>query len=285
MTDARSSADVFDLIGQESRLSILRALLDARRESDDPHLRFSDLRDAAGIDDTGRFNYHLGKLTGTLVAKTPDGYRLSGFGFRILAPLTAGLYDPDRSVAGIEVPGTCYECGETLRIRAEENVLQVVCEAGHVTNRGIVGYPGILADRSPEEAAETLGTLNAQANELGVSGTCPTCHGRTVGGVEWSDEHDCYGFRAPCRDCGNQFATSVGSCVATHPAVVGFLADRGVDVRRRGPWALAFQQAGAEEVVSEDPLRLRVVVGDGGEALSVTVDRDGSVAAVDRSAE
>jgi hypothetical protein len=281
-----SSADVFDLVGEEARMSILRALLAARRSSADAHLSFTDLKEAAGINDTGRFNYHLGKLVDVLVVKTGENYRLSAFGFRMLAPMAAGLYDPDPAVDGIEVPGTCHECGESLRVQPHESVLQVVCASGHIVNHGLIGYPAVVADRPPAEAAATLGLLNTQATELGVAGVCPTCHGRTDGEIEWSDDIDCYYFRAPCEDCGNQFATTVGSCVATHPAVVDFLTDRGIDVRQTVPWRLSFRQAGAEEVVSADPLRLRVGVEDGsGDVLYATVDRDGSAASIERQRE
>ena len=283
MRDAPSSTDLFELVGQEARMAILRALLDARQESSDPHLSFTELRDAAGIDDTGRFNYHLGKLVDAVVAKTDDGYRLSRYGFRVLAPMTAGLYDPDTTVDGIDLPGTCHECGGPLRVESEENSLRVVCRAGHTVNEGIFGHADVVADQSPEEAAATLGLVNTQAIELGVSGVCPKCHRRRDGEIEWLDRGDCYVYRAPCDGCGSRFMATVGSCVATHPTVVAFLADCGVDVRRRVPWTLPFRQAGAEAVVSEDPLRLRVVVGADGadEPLSVTVDRQGSVVAVD----
>ncbi|WP_327051139.1 DUF7351 domain-containing protein [Halomicrococcus gelatinilyticus] len=287
MSDASPSTDLFELVGQEARMAILRALLSARRESDDPHHSFTELKEAAGIEDTGRFNYHLGRLVGTVVAKTDDGYRLSRYGFRVLAPMTAGLYDPDTTVDGIELPGTCHECGGSLRVESEENSLRVVCRAGHTVNEGIFGHADVVADQSPEEAAATLGLVNTQATEPGVSGVCPKCHRRREGEIEWLDRGDCYVYRAPCDGCGSRFMATVGSCVATHPTVACFLADRGVDVRRRVPWTLPFRQAGAETVVSEDPLRLRVAVGTdvADDPLQVTVDREGSVVGVDQLAE
>lgn len=289
-------SDVFEAVAHPDRLSILRVLLDVQRSADERRVGFTDLRDRAGIDDTGRFNYHLDRLRDAYVTGTDEGYRLSSFGFRVLAPMAAGRYDPDRSPDSIDAPGECYQCGSDLEIRYRENTWQVVCTDGHTVNYGLVGYPAIAADRTPEEAVAALGHLNAQALELGVAGTCPTCHGRLDGRIVSADEVDAvdvradgpggHVYRAPCERCGNQFMTSVGGCVATHPRVVRFLADRGVDVRRAAPWTLPFRHPGAETVVSEDPLRLRVAVGEGvgddGASLPVVVDREGAVVAVER---
>lgn len=276
-----SSIDVFELLGQEARVEILRALLAARRDSADPYLSFTELKDATGIDDTGRFNYHLNQLLDTLVVGTDEGYRLSSFGFRLFARLSAGLSDPAPDVDPVSLSGDCPECGAALQAVPEGNQFQLVCVEGHTLNEGLLGSPRAVANRSSEAAAETLALINTQATELGVSGICPSCHGRTEGGIEHVDGFG-YRYRAPCSDCGNQFATTVGDCVATHPAVVSFLAERGVDARREATWTLPFRLPGGETVVSEEPLRLRVTVGEEVEgSLELVVDRSGSAVSVD----
>jgi hypothetical protein len=285
MSDPDPVADAFDKIGHPARLSILEALLEVRRTDDDPHVSFTELRDRSAVDDTGRFNYHLGELVGTFVHKGEAGYRLTSLGHRLLAPMTAGLYDPERSLESVDSPGTCYECGGSLEVRPDGAKLQVVCEDGHVLNHGLVGYPGIIDDRPPEGAVTALGLLNTQAIELAAAGACPLCHGPVDGQVVARDYEDAHGFEAPCGTCGNQFATTVGATVATHPGVVAFLADHGVDVRRAVPWELSFRQPGAETVVDEDPLRLRVDVEADDERLAVVVDGDGEVVSTERSGD
>jgi hypothetical protein len=279
-----SPADLFHLIGQPARTAILQALLEQRRDADDPTLSFTDLRRAAGIADNGRFNYHLGELVGSLVVRTDDGYRLSSFGFQLIAPLAGGAYDPDADPAPLSVPGDCHNCGAALTVRPEEGVLLVVCEDGHVINHGLVGHPGVVSDREPDDAATALALLSTTTTELGVAGVCPLCHGHTDGEfVEGPDGG--YAYLAPCADCGNQFATSVGGCVASHPAVVSLFDDHGIHVRRRVPWTLPFRQRGAETVLTEEPLRLELAVGVNlNESLTVTLARDGSVTSVDRPA-
>jgi hypothetical protein len=278
-----SPADLFQLVGQPARTAILRALLERRRDADDPTLSFTDLRRAAGIEDNGRFNYHLGELVGTLVTRADDGYRLSGFGFRLLAPLAGGAYDPNADPEPLSVPGSCHDCDASLTVRPEEGVLTVVCERGHVVNHGLIGYPGVISDRDPDDAAAALALLSTGTTELGVAGVCPLCHGHTDGEFVEDSTDGGYAYLAPCEACGNQFATSAGGCVASHPAVVSLFDDHGVDVRRRVPWTLPFRQLGAETVVAEDPLRLRLTVGEElDESLTVTLARDGSVVSLDR---
>lgn len=282
MGDESGPIDAFEQLGHPARMSILRALLEVRRSSSDPHVAFTELQDRSGIDDRGRFNYHLDHLLEAYVDKTDAGYRLSAFGHRVLAPVVAGLYDRDRDLDPVEVPGACPECGASLRVRSRERVLRAVCTEGHTVNQGLIGYPTAIGERSTEDAVEALGLLNAHAIELAVNGVCPTCHGPVDGTITSSD--DGYLYRAPCDTCGNRFAASVADCVSVHPAVVAFLADRDVADRGRIPWEFGFGDPAETTVASEDPLRVRVDIEADDETLAVVVDRDGTVVSTERSA-
>ena len=70
-------AALFDLLGNDIRLRIVRELSVA---GSDAPLSFSGLRERVGVEDSGRFNYHLDRLTGPLVCKRPDGYTLTPAG-------------------------------------------------------------------------------------------------------------------------------------------------------------------------------------------------------------
>lgn len=72
---------VFDLLSDETRLEIVTAL----DRADADGLRFSTLRERVGAADSGRFNYHLRKLRGTLVRKDGDCYVLTPTGVRMAA--------------------------------------------------------------------------------------------------------------------------------------------------------------------------------------------------------
>ena len=284
-------AALFELIGHPGRLSIVEELIEARRGDSEGTVSFTALRDRSAIDDTGRFNYHLGQLVGTVVEKTEDGYRLSPYGHRITAPLMGGIYDPQRVTDSIETGGFCYDCGANLRIEPTSTVLRLVCEQGHVNNRGLLGYPGVTEGRSPDEASRALGLVNRQGTELAVAGTCPACHGAVDGEIVpllsaslgLNGPEEWYVFEAPCGTCGNQFTTTVGGCVTTHPAVVSFLADHGTDVRNCLPWELSFAQPGAEVLQSTDPLRLGVEISRGGDSLHVVLGPTAEVVSTGRT--
>ena len=62
----------FELLGNETRIEILRVLASADEEC----LSFSTLRKRVGIDDSGQFNYHLNRLAGHYVRRTTDGYAI-----------------------------------------------------------------------------------------------------------------------------------------------------------------------------------------------------------------
>jgi len=71
---------VFDLLSDETRAETV-ATLAAAGEG----LCFSDLRRRVGARDSGRFNYHLGRLRGRLVEKRGDRYVLTERGERAAA--------------------------------------------------------------------------------------------------------------------------------------------------------------------------------------------------------
>jgi hypothetical protein len=284
MSPATSPTDLFELIGQETRMSILQALVEQDKTSDDPVLPFSELKRQAAIEDTGRFNYHLGELLESLVVRTDDGYRLSKFGRRVLRPMATGFYDPNLEIDDLNLPGACPDCGGSLHVRLSENVMQVVCSSDHIINYGLLGSPGLVAEHPPEDARTALGLLSTHAVELGTAGVCPVCHGRTDGGIERMESMDCYVFRAPCESCGNEFMTPVGGCVDTHPEVVELYADHEIDLRSTVPWRHPFRRPGDEEVVSRDPLRVGVLVGDElpDDSLYITLTRSGGVHSINR---
>lgn len=74
-SDLDEATATFDLLSDETRVRIVRALADASGG-----LRFSELRTRAGVRDAGRFNYHLEKLRGRLVEKSGETYVLTAAG-------------------------------------------------------------------------------------------------------------------------------------------------------------------------------------------------------------
>jgi DNA-binding transcriptional ArsR family regulator len=73
--DTDTVSDAFAALGDETRVDVLRALVDARRENpDDPEVSFSELQARVGVEDSGRFDDHLGKLRGRYVESEDGAY-------------------------------------------------------------------------------------------------------------------------------------------------------------------------------------------------------------------
>jgi len=61
--------EAFALLGHDLRLEILLALLDRWEAARTEPQRYSELMRAVGTQDSGKFNYHLGKLRGAYLRK------------------------------------------------------------------------------------------------------------------------------------------------------------------------------------------------------------------------
>lgn len=105
MSDAGDPADALAVLGNEIRISILRTLAEA-----DGPLTFTELREAAEVRDTGRFNYHLTKLCGQFVRETDSGYALGHAGSRVIAAVDVA--DGGADPVATDHDGECPVCGE-----------------------------------------------------------------------------------------------------------------------------------------------------------------------------
>lgn len=78
-------ATLFELLSDETRLRIVSVLAaHEHAKPAAPPLGFAALRERVGARDSGRFNYHLRKLDGTLVEQVEGGYALTSTGWRVV---------------------------------------------------------------------------------------------------------------------------------------------------------------------------------------------------------
>jgi len=104
--------DALAVLGDETRIAILRALAEAEQP-----LPFTELRRRADIDDAGRFNYHLSKLREYFVREEDGGYTLRHAGSRVVAAAGVAGNVPDEPLNDIEnspdeESDECPVCGE-----------------------------------------------------------------------------------------------------------------------------------------------------------------------------
>jgi DNA-binding transcriptional ArsR family regulator len=278
-------AAAFDALGEDTRVGIVRALIEHRREDpENPALSFSDLRRRVGARDSGGFNYHLDKLRGQFVEQTDDGYRLTYAGVEMATAILSGSFGTDLSLGPTELPDPCPLCDSAIAASYEGGYVEVSCADDHTLFRR--GFPpGAAEGRSMTELL-SLATFQMYAElSLSVRGTCPACYGpmhTELSEETYSDDVERYGYVATCERCGQMHTATVGGAIVQHPAVVAFYWAHGEDIRELAPWNLGFM--GGEDAVavdSTDPLRVAVRVTLDDETLTVTLDGAARVVAVD----
>jgi len=283
---AGAVSDAFAALGDETRVAILEALVDARRA--DPverGLTFSELRERTGVTDSGRFNYHLGKLRGRFVEETDEGYVLTYAGREVVGAILGGTYDTDVELEPEPLEDPCPFCEAELVARFESGDLDVTCENDHTVLRTSVP-PGAATDRSMAELL-SLATRRTYARiELLAGGICPECSGRVDREIREPDadvDLD-YSFQTSCGRCGAFTRSSAGAAVLRDRTFVAFCDAHDIDVADRLPWTLPFLTDGETVQTGEDPPRYRVRVEADDERLDLALDERGVVVDTERTA-
>ena len=191
MADEQESAvaeDAFALLGHEIRLDILRAFFD-RYEPIDPAsgpelrdrrtLSYAELMDATGIEDSGKFNYHLEKLRGAYVEAVNGEYVPTAGAIALYEAMVANR--PMKSVpVNVTVEATCPNCDADLRGEYEQEFLTVECPACDIFWGATYRFPknGVTV-RQGLNVYEALYDRLMYHVGLARTGQCPSCAGVT----------------------------------------------------------------------------------------------------------
>jgi hypothetical protein len=299
----RSPEGVFALLGNETRVGILRALW----ERYDPYatdnaVSFSALYERVGVEDTGNFNYHLGRLTGHFVRRTDGGYELTAPGLKVVRAVVAGGVTADPTLAPTPVDATCAGCGGSVELAYEDGTTWArctVCE-GYWPQRGgeILGFslpPEGLRGREPDEVLRATLVYAIHRFETMSDGVCPECGGAVDASLTVCPDHRV--TDGVCDACDSRFVGVVtlvcDACkfawrcpsyapALNHPAVVAFYDDHGVE-HVPATWAAVSRGLGwEEELLAPDPAALRLTVPHGGDRLHLVLDETGTVVDVRR---
>lgn len=269
-SDSMSPDEAFWLLGDETRLGILRAVWEAEADA----VRFTDIRNRVGNPDSGAFNYHLDKLRGLFLIRTEDGYQLSQAGREVVRAIMAGVLTNQPKLEADEIDGRCVHCGEGLV--AEYDRYGVVkcggCEELVMWNEF---PPAGLDGRSVEEFADAFDRWTQHRFRLAMDGVCPNCASdmelqRVSGSVD--DEVSIFGqFR--CETCKYEARVPLFEFVILHPSVIAFLYEDGIDVTSLPYWRVReLADAFQENVISEDPWLAEVTVVNDDRELVVRID-------------
>lgn len=299
------ASDAFSVLSNETRLLTLFALWEAYDPfADDDGIPFSELYDRVDVDDTGNFNYHLGKLRGRFVTRGDGGYELSETGLALVQAVVAGLAIRSPEHEATTIDESCPRCGAPVRLAYSGESVRVTCtecagwfEWEGITDGGIVWFafpPAGLDGRSLEEILHATVVYQLNQVESMMDGVCPTCGGRVEMRLAVCEDHDAED--GICDACGTRFLGrahwACTTCkaeirgpswapVVNHPAVIAFFYDHGIEHAHASWTAMDRGDACREELVSTDPVRMRITVSAGEDELLVTIDDSLTVVDVD----
>lgn len=278
MTHDESLTEVFQLVHHKIRAEILVTLAEHQREHPrHPSVQFSELRQRIGHDDPGNFNYHLQRLSGRLIERTDDGYRLSQVGHRFVVALRSTQYDPAVKQTFTDATPPCVICQSPSAVIYEDGQLKIRCSNDHEArlNGGVNLFESV-----PINVAINI-ALRRNLFDLTsfIDGICPHCDGEAKGGLERRPSAQIpVQYEATCQRCGEFVQSTVAGCVLFHPAVVSFFHHHTVDVFQATSDVLADVQT--TRLLNDNPAVAQTIFCVDGAEMAVTVDHDGRVADV-----
>lgn len=305
--------EVFQVLGNETRLAVLLALWDAYDpDAETNALSFSELYRAVDFDNPGNFNYHLKQLVGYFIRKTDEGYELRRTGLKLVRSIIAGLGVEDLTLAPTIIDKECQFCGAPAAVSYEDESLYILCTecdgfyAGdngmpEGTLTGMEFDPAGVANREPEEMLHAAWTIASHSLQCAVQGVCTECSGSMTCELRICEDHDpedvcdTCGRRFDvmakfwCDVCKNHLIAPPRTVVAYHPAVVAFYHEHGVpsqyETRGFGTFARQKRQlmGHTQQLLSTDPVRIQVEIRCDDDVLELTLDDELAVLETTRS--
>jgi hypothetical protein len=239
------------------------------------------------VDDSGRFNYHLGKLVGRFVRKTDDGYELALAGRHVVGSLLGGAYTTVDAIDPVPLAEPCPFCDGDRTFHYEGEEVRIECADCPVTTR-FDAPPGVFAGHEraafPGVAARYVRAMLYQS----ASGICPYCEGQHRTAVEPDhgdgvpDLDSVPMARSTCARCEQELLTDLGTALMFEPVVASFYADHDIDLRDV-PLAEVMATSGDVNIRGRDPLRVTVTYAVDDEQLEMVVDGGLSIQETDRT--
>ena len=283
--------EVYSILSDVNRIGILRALW----EADGHQASFSELRAAVGMRDSGKFNYHLGKLTSRFVRKTADGYELRTAGMHVIGAILAGGYTVSGSIEPIPIDDPCPQCSSRLWFTYEDERVAVDCEECFFSTTFPVPPGAFIGYELGELPEASMRYLRSKVCKL-LAGFCSLCEGSMEISITslgtYSEEPvpvELEGYpvvRFECNRCESTHQLGLNAVLLEHPAVISFYYDHGIDVRRVPIWhgdMLVFNEHEDTFGVHQEPASGTVTFHTEDEYLRLTVDESLEVIEVDKS--
>lgn len=271
--------EMFALLADDTRLAIINALWEVEEHT----ASFSTLREHVGLRDSGKFNYHLDRLVDAFVVKTPEGYRLTEAGHRVIGTIEAGAYTAEADIEPLELEEPCATCGGELTLTYDRDIVEVTCgSCGFISEFGVPPnvFAGVAREDIPTVASQYLRTKFQHI----ANGFCAYCDGATdpslesIGDLFSGDEQfeedieDAPIGQYVCSRCGMTATATLSLALHGHPAVVAFHHERGYDVSDQPVWSLTGIDPETQYFLETEPPTATVRFHVDEDHLDLTVD-------------
>jgi hypothetical protein len=272
-SESVSADEAFWLLGEETRLGILRAVWEADGEA----VTFSEIRNRVGNPDSGAFNYHLDKVREVFLIQTDEGYELSQAGREVVRAVMAGVLTKQPELPAESIDGRCPHCSGGLVAEYDRFGVVKCGDCGEVLMWNEFPPAG-LSGRSVPEFARAFDRWTQHRFRLAMDEVCPNCaSGMHVERSVEKDDHDEVNVSIAsmyrCRTCKYEARVPLFGHAIGHPAVITFFFESGLDVTTLPYWRLReMAESFSERVVAEDPWEAEVTVAYGGRELVVRVN-------------
>jgi DNA-binding transcriptional ArsR family regulator len=277
MTDAEAAADAFDALSDPTRVAILRELVSRYHSEDGRPVGFADLRRAVGVDDPGRFNYHLDTLADRFVTKQESGYTPTVAGLKAMQSAEMGVYtgspEPESGTVGYD----CPECGASLTATYENHWLSVVCDEHGVQFKTLV-HSSVGREEGLNEVVDYAVREVWRRLDRAADGVCQVCRAPALS-LSFREGEEVIVAELACSECYLEEDNAAALFALTHPAALSVLRDRGLDVPREIPFEPLEEWVDGGRIV-DDGSAVELTVGDEGDGVTLRVHEDLTVETV-----
>jgi hypothetical protein len=254
--DAR---EAFALLGHEIRLDILLALFEDWMAAYTEPKSYAELMDAVEMEDSGKFNYHLGKLRGVYVRQVEDGYvptaSATALYRAVLATRPTETVESEHTLA----EANCPSCGARPTLRYERGFVTADCPDCAAWDGFTYPFPqNGFEQREPEALLPAVHQRVRHEVGLARAGQCPSCAGPIAVDprVDAIDDSD-HWVELACKSCTFVVGIDLLSVLLTDDRVAAAVREIGLD-----PQGYDWDQPdGTRTICSRDPLRLSLTVG------------------------
>ena len=210
--------ELLRLLGNESRMQIMRALWDdfdfpAYVIESQSGIRFSTLRERAGIDDPGNFNYHLNQLQGTLITATDESYILTPLGYNVMKAFDHFASFEYTTFDDWTAEDPCPLCSGELVAAYRREMVEVRCrdcgglgDGGNFTYIEVSGSGVKSLDQDELLDAATL-TMFAKLRSS-MEKICWRCRDHMQVDFDRCEDHQ-RGDTGICQTCSHRYQTTV----------------------------------------------------------------------------